>query len=110
MDRPVKTLHFIGIGGIGMSGIAEILLSMGHRVTGSDRQKTDITAYLEKKGAIVYEGHHQKHVGYVDFIVYSSAVSVENPEMQEAARRGIPLIRRADMLGQLMNRHYGIGV
>ena len=110
MDRPVKTLHFIGIGGIGMSGIAEILLSMGHRVTGSDRQKTDITAYLEKKGAIVYEGHHQKHVGYVDFIVYSSAVSVENPEMQEAARRGIPLIRRADMLGQLMNRYYGIGV
>ena len=109
-NNPVKTLHFIGIGGIGMSGIAEILLGMGHRVTGSDRLKTDITAYLEKKGAVIYEGHRSMHVGDADFIVYSSAVSAENPEMKEAARRCIPLIRRAEMLGQLMNRYYGIGV
>ena len=110
VNEHTKTLHFIGIGGIGMSGIAEILLSMGHRVTGSDRQKTEITDYLENKGAVVYEGHRAEYVGQADFVVYSSAISAENPEMREAERRGIPRIRRAEMLGQLMNRYYGIGV
>lgn len=110
IKQNIKTVHFIGIGGIGMSGIAEILLSMGHRVSGSDRARSEITAYLEERGAVIYEGHRAEYLGNPDFVVYSSAIPADNPEMREAEHRHIPRIRRAEMLGQLMNRYFGIGV
>ena len=107
--RP-RSFFFVGIGGIGMSGLAEILLEMGHRVSGSDRQKTDLTDYLEQRGAVVYEGHRAEHVQNVDYLVRSSAVPMDNPEVAEATRRGIPVMRRAELLGQLFNRKFGIAV
>jgi UDP-N-acetylmuramate--alanine ligase len=111
MFRSVKKIHFIGIGGIGMSGIAEILLDQGFSVTGSDKQLSEITERLEKLGAKVYEGHSPEHIEPdVDVVVYSSAVKMDNPEVQEAIRRKIPLIRRAEMLAELMRLKYGIGI
>jgi UDP-N-acetylmuramate--alanine ligase len=97
-----KNIFFVGIGGIGMSGIAEILLEKGFRVSGSDHQLSDITAFLEKRGAQIYEGHHSNNLVDVDLLVYSSAVPETNPERQEANRRGIDQIRRAEMLAQIM--------
>ena len=108
--RRPRSFFFVGIGGIGMSGLAEILLEMGHRVSGSDRQKTDLTDYLEQRGAVVYEGHRAEHVQDVDYLVRSSAVPMDNPEVAEATRRGIPVMRRAELLGQLFNRKFGIAV
>jgi len=105
-----KRFHFIGIGGIGMSGLAEILLSMGHEVSGSDRQLTEITDYLRGLGAVIYEGHRAENVKPVDFLIYSSAIPADNPEMRQARRMGIPRIRRAELLGQIFNRHFGIAV
>lgn len=111
MFRSVKKIHFIGIGGIGMSGIAEILLDQGFNVTGSDKQLSEITERLEKLGAKIYEGHSPEHIEPdVDVVVYSSAVKMDNPEVQEAIRRKIPLIRRAEMLAELMRLKYGIGI
>jgi UDP-N-acetylmuramate--alanine ligase len=111
MFRSVKKIHFIGIGGIGMSGIAEILLDQGFSVTGSDKQLSEITERLEKLGAKIYEGHSPEHIEPdVDVVVYSSAVKMDNPEVQEAIRRKIPLIRRAEMLAELMRLKYGIGI
>jgi UDP-N-acetylmuramate--alanine ligase len=111
MFRSVKKIHFIGIGGIGMSGIAEILLDQGFSVTGSDKQLSEITERLEKLGAKVYEGHSPEHIEPdVDVVVYSSAVKMDNPEVQEAIRRKIPLIRRAEMLAELMRLKYGISI
>ena len=107
--RP-KKFYFIGIGGAGMSGLAEILMDMGHRVSGSDREKTEVTQYLENKGARIYEGHRAGNVSDVDFLVYSSAIPMDNPEMKQARALHIPLIRRAEMLGQLFNRKFGIGI
>jgi UDP-N-acetylmuramate--alanine ligase len=111
MFRSVKKIHFIGIGGIGMSGIAEILLDQGFSITGSDKQLSEITERLEKLGAKIYEGHSPEHIEPdVDVVVYSSAVKMDNPEVQEAIRRKIPLIRRAEMLAELMRLKYGIGI
>ena len=97
-----KHIFFTGIGGIGMSGIAEILLEKGYLVSGSDRQLTDITAYLADKGATIYEGHHADNLQDVDLLVYSSAVPESNPERQQANLSGIEQIRRAEMLAQIM--------
>jgi len=107
----IKKIHFVGIGGIGMSGIAEILLDQGFAVSGSDKQLTEVTDRLQKLGATIYEGHAPSHVGRdVDALVYSSAVSLDNPEVQEAQRRKIPVIRRAEMLAEVMRLKYGIGI
>ena len=105
-----KHIFFVGIGGIGMSGIAEIMLHNGYRVSGSDRELTDITYYLEKKGAKIFEGHSEKNLKDVDVLVYSSAVKADNPERQKANRLKIVQIRRAEMLAQIINRQYCIGV
>ncbi len=111
MFRSVKKIHFVGIGGIGMSGIAEILLDQGFSITGSDKQLSEITERLERLGAKIYEGHSPEHIEPdVDVVVYSSAVKMDNPEVQEAIRRKIPLIRRAEMLAELMRLKYGIGI
>lgn len=107
----VKAVHMIGIGGIGMSSIAEVLLARGYRVSGSDMKPSEVTDRLEQLGATIYEGHSESHVTDADVVVYSSAVKpLENPETLEARRRHIPLIRRAEMLGELMRQKYGVGI
>jgi UDP-N-acetylmuramate--alanine ligase len=100
----------IGIGGAGMSGIAEVLLNLGHRVSGSDLKETAVTQRLKALGAKIYYGHDRNHVQDADVIVYSSAVTSENPEISEAKARLIPIIPRAEMLAELMRMKYGIAV
>lgn len=100
----------VGIGGIGMSGIAEILLDSGFEVTGSDRQLSEITERLEKLGATIYRGHAAKNLDEADVVVYSSAVHLDNPELTAAAEKKIPVIRRAEMLAELMRMRYGIAI
>ena len=102
MFRRVQHVHFVGIGGIGMSGIAEVLLNMGFRVSGSDLRRSDATARLEAMGAAVYEGHAAENVRDTHVVVRSTAVRDDNPEVIEARRRSIPVIPRAEMLGELM--------
>src|SRR5262245_66408802 len=93
-----------------MSGIAEVLLNLGYRVTGSDLKPSDITRRLEKLGGRVSVGHAAEHVGDADAVVISSAVKPNNPEVAEARRRGIPVIPRAEMLAELMRMKYGLAV
>jgi UDP-N-acetylmuramate--alanine ligase len=107
----VRHIHMVGIGGIGMSSIAEVLLRRGYAISGSDLHKGDVTAHLETLGAVIYEGHAAENVRDADVVVYSSAVRPsENPETAEAQRRLIPLIKRAEMLGELMRAKRGIGI
>jgi UDP-N-acetylmuramate--alanine ligase len=103
-------VHFIGIGGIGMSGIAEILLTLGMKVSGSDLRRSPVTDRLCQMGATIYEGHEAGHVGDASVIVTSSAVGSRNPEVIEARSRKIPVIQRAEMLAELMRLKYGIAV
>jgi len=111
MFSSIKKLHFVGIGGIGMSGIAEILIDQGFTVTGSDRAASDNTERLASMGARIFIGHEASHVeADVDALVYSSAVQPDNPEVVEAQRRKIPVIRRAEMLAEVMRLKYGIGI
>ena len=102
MFRRIQHAHFVGIGGIGMSGIAEVLLNMGFRVSGSDLRRSDATGRLEAMGATVYEGHAAENVRDTHVVVRSTAVRDDNPEVVEARRRSIPVIPRAEMLGELM--------
>lgn len=107
----IKKVHFVGIGGIGMSGIAEILIDQGFQVTGSDRAVSENTDRMKSLGATVYIGHDEKNVEPdVDVLVYSSAVALENPEILIAQQRKIPVIRRAEMLAEVMRLKYGIGI
>ncbi len=111
MFSSIKKIHFVGIGGIGMSGIAEILLDQGFNVSGSDKSLSEVTDRLQQLGAEVEEGHNASNIGPdVDAVVYSSAVAMENPEIAEAQRRSIPIIRRAEMLAEVMRLKYGIGI
>ena len=102
--------HFIGIGGIGMSGIAEILLNLGMKVSGSDLRRGPVTDRLAQLGATIYEGHEAGHVAGATVVVTSSAVSAANPEVVEAHARKIPVIQRAEMLAELMRLKYGIAI
>ena len=102
--------HFIGIGGIGMSGIAEILLNLGFKVSGSDLRRGPVTDRLAQMGATVYEGHDAANVAGATVVVTSSAVSAANPEVVEARARKIPVIQRAEMLAELMRLKYGIAI
>jgi UDP-N-acetylmuramate--alanine ligase len=102
MFRPFQHIHFVGIGGIGMSGIAEVLANLGFRVTGSDQKKSEVTARLESLGVEVTEGHAAENVGDAHVVVRSTAVRDDNPEIIEARRRSIPVIPRAEMLAELM--------
>ena len=104
------TIHFVGIGGIGMSGIAEVLLNLGYPVTGSDLRTGETTRRLESFGAKIFAGHRAENVGNADVVVYSSAVRPDNPEVLHAKKLGIPVIPRAEMLAELMRLKYGIAV
>jgi UDP-N-acetylmuramate--alanine ligase len=107
---PSHRIHFIGIGGIGMSGIAEILLTMGYSVSGSDLRRSPVTDRLAAMGAVIYEGHASENAAASDVVVTSSAVSATNPEVLEARSRKIPVIQRAEMLAELMRLKFGIAV
>lgn len=110
MMHTIKNVHFVGIGGIGMSGIAEILLSQGFNITGSDLAKTDVTERLENLGIKIYEGHSTENLKEADVVVYSSAVTLDNPEVKAAVERKIPVIKRSEMLAECMRMKYGIGI
>jgi UDP-N-acetylmuramate--alanine ligase len=108
--RKIRTIHFVGVGGIGMCGIAELLHNQGYRVTGSDLREGATVARLRALGVPVAIGHDARHVGEADVLVYSSAVRRDNPELAAAARRKIPVIPRAEMLAELMRLKDGIAV
>ena len=103
-------VHFIGIGGSGLSAIARLLLESGYQVSGSDRTLTPFADEVRKAGASVYIGHHPRNIGNADWVVRSSAVTDDNPEVQAAKRAGIPVYKRADFLGQLMENKTGIAI
>lgn len=106
----IERIHFVGIGGIGMSGIAELLLTQGYVVSGSDLNLTEVTRRLEELGATIYEGHKAEQADGAHAVVYSSAVKPDNPEVVRGLELKIPVIRRAEMLGELMRMHFSIGV
>lgn len=103
-------IHFVGIGGIGMSGIAELLLNLGYTVSGSDLKLSDITRRLESKGATIFQGHKKDQVTGSDVVVTSSAIAQENPEVVQAKEWNIPIIPRAEMLAELMRIKYAIAI
>jgi UDP-N-acetylmuramate--alanine ligase len=103
-------IHFVGIGGIGMSGIAEVLVNLGYPVSGSDLRSTAVTRRLESLGIKIYEGHREEQVEEADVVVISSAVRPENPEIVGARKLQVPVIPRAEMLAELMRLKYGIAV
>jgi UDP-N-acetylmuramate--alanine ligase len=103
-------IHFVGIGGIGMSGIAELLLNLGYRVSGSDLRASEITRRLEQLGGKVFEGHRAEQIEGADVVVTSSAVNVSNPEVAAAQGAGIPVIPRAEMLAELMRIKFSIAI
>jgi len=108
--RHAARVHFVGIGGIGMSGIAEVLLNLGYRVSGSDLKESDITRRLAKLGAHLSVGHRAENLGEADVVVISSAVRRDNPEVVAARARKIPVIPRAEMLAELMRLKYAVAV
>jgi len=110
MRRKVKRIHFVGIGGIGMSGIAEVLLNLGYVVSGSDLSQTDLTNKLASLGAKINVGHDTSQLGEADVVVTSTAVKSDNPEVLEAHRRNIPVIPRAEMLAELLKMKFSIAV
>ena len=110
MFKRYQQIHFVGIGGSGMSGIAEILLNLGYRVTGSDLRRSEVVERLAELGAKIFIGHAAAHVEGAHVVVYSSAVSRDNIEVQVARQRQIPTIPRAEMLAELMRLKYGIAV
>jgi len=110
MGHKVKRVHFVGIGGIGMSGIAEVLLNLGYQISGSDLVASEVTRSLERLGATVHRGHSASHLADADVVVTSSAVRADNPEVAAALQRGIPVIPRAEMLAELMRMKQGIAV
>jgi UDP-N-acetylmuramate--alanine ligase len=106
----IQKIHFVGIGGIGMSGIAEVLLNLGYKVSGSDLKTSAVTERLQSLGAIIFEGHRAENVAAAEVVVASSAIASENPELAEARALHIPVIQRAEMLAELMRLKYGIAI
>jgi UDP-N-acetylmuramate--alanine ligase len=106
----IRNIHFVGIGGAGMAGIAEVLLNLGYSVSGTDLKLTSVTERLRGLGARVAEGHAAAHLNDADVVVVSSAVAADNPEVRAANERRIPVIRRAEMLAELMRFRYGIAI
>ena len=100
--RRIRVIHFVGIGGAGMCGIAEVLLNQGYRITGSDLKASPVTQRLETLGATIMIGHAEDNVNEADVLVVSTAIDQENPEIRTALERRIPVVRRAEMLAELM--------
>jgi UDP-N-acetylmuramate--alanine ligase len=105
-----NTYHFIGVGGIGMSGLAELLVRQGHRVSGSDLAANAITQRLETLGVRVYQGHQAGNLGDATVVVHSTAVKEDNPELAAARTRGLNVLRRGEMLAALMQNHFQVAV
>jgi UDP-N-acetylmuramate--alanine ligase len=110
MQRKVQCIHFVGIGGIGMSGIAEVLLNLGYKISGSDVQQSESTLRLQKLGANVAIGHSAQNIDNADVVVTSTAVKAANPEVAEAHLRNIPVITRAEMLAELLKMKFSVAV
>src|SRR6266576_1543736 len=110
MFAKIQRIHFVGIGGIGMSGIAEVLLNLGYKISGSDLKSSSVTQRLASLSATSFEGHAATNVAGADVVVTSSAVSTDNAEVSEALRLHIPVIPRAEMLAELMRLKYGIAI
>ena len=110
MHKRVRNIHFVGIAGSGMSGIAEVLANLNYRVSGSDISESSVTQRLRDVGIVVHIGHHPSHIESSDVVVISSAIADDNPEIQAASRAGIPVIPRAEMLGEIMRFRTGIAV
>ncbi|MGA8868680.1 MAG: UDP-N-acetylmuramate--L-alanine ligase [Candidatus Sulfotelmatobacter sp.] len=110
MFAKIQRIHFVGIGGIGMSGIAEVLLNLGYKVSGSDLKNSPVTQRLAELGAQIFEGHTADNVSGAEVVVTSSAIAAENPEVAEAHRLHVPVIQRAEMLAELMRLKYGIAI
>lgn len=108
--RRIETIHFVGIGGAGMCGIAEVLANQGYKVTGSDIKASAVTERLVSLGVIVYIGHNASNIDHADVVVVSSAIDKTNPEIQAALAARLPIVRRADMLGELMRYRHSIAV
>jgi len=104
-SKKFKHVHFIGIGGISMSGLAEILLKLGFNVSGSDMRSSNITSKLENKGIKIYTGHSEENIGDADLVVYTAAVKSDNPELMKARDLGIPTLERATLLGEIMKKY-----
>src|SRR6478735_9156663 len=105
-----QPVHFAGIGGIGMSGLAEVLLELGYRVSGSDLKLSPVTERLARLGAVIHQGHAAENLAEAKALVVSTAVRPDNPEVVEARRRGIPVIPRGELLAEMMRLKYGIAV
>jgi UDP-N-acetylmuramate--alanine ligase len=110
MFAKIQRVHFVGIGGIGMSGIAEVLLNLGYKISGSDLKKSSITERLTTFGAVIFEGHKAENVAGAEVVVTSSAIAADNPEVAQARSLHIPVIPRAEMLAELMRLKYGIAI
>src|SRR5579859_985129 len=110
MFAKIQRIHFVGIGGIGMSGIAEVLLTLGYKVSGSDLKLSPVTQRLARLGAIIFEGHRAENTAGAEVVVISSAVNEHNPEVAAARQRHMPVIQRAEMLAELMRLKYGIAI
>lgn len=108
--RRIKRIHFIGIGGAGMSGIAEVLLNLGYQVSGSDLQQSKVTERLQQFGAKIYIGHKAENINSVDVVVASTAIPTANPEIAIAKERRIPIVPRAEMLAELMRYRHGVAI
>ena len=110
MFAKIQRIHFVGIGGIGMSGIAEVLLTLGYKVSGSDLKSSSVTHRLASLGAIIFEGHRAENITGAEVVVTSSAIARDNPEVAAAHAQHIPVIPRAEMLAELMRLKYGIAI
>jgi UDP-N-acetylmuramate--alanine ligase len=110
MFAKIQQIHFVGIGGIGMSGIAEVLLNLGYKVSGSDLKSSAVTQRLESFGAKIFEGHRAENISGAEVVVTSAAIATENPEVLEAHKLHLPVIQRAEMLAELMRLKYGIAI
>src|SRR5262245_11615307 len=110
MFAKIQRVHFVGIGGIGMSGIAEVLMTMGFKISGSDLKLNPVTERLRSMGATIFEGHRAENALGAEVVVTSSAIAANNPEVAEAHRRRVPVIPRAEMLAELMRLKYGIAI
>src|SRR6476659_453309 len=110
MFAKIQRIHFVGIGGIGMSGIAEVLLNLGYKVSGSDLKRSSVTDRLRSLGATIFEGHAATNIAGAEVVVTSSAINTGNPEVEEARRLHVPVIQRAEMLSELMRLKYGIAI